>query len=88
MNLSRLITRRIKWARKHLNKNKELKRFIVTMIAVWLIIPVVAVQAATPINQSVTVEPIQLDQQLKKATINFSVEIKDSCEKLLCTFTR
>jgi len=75
---SRHMARHQRGVRKLVKKYGEFKRFLVTMTAVWMIIPVVAVQAASPISQPVSTESVKLDNYLQTVDERFSVEIKES----------
>lgn len=71
--------RQLRGVKKYVKKSIELKRFVLTMTSVWMIIPVVAVQAASPIlvpEQNVTT--VVLDSSLIATDPKFTVEVKSS----------
>jgi len=65
---------------KYVKKSKDTRRFLLTMLAIWLVIPVLTVNAAdsSPVIVSAAETNVSLDANLQSATTPFGVEIRQS----------
>lgn len=76
----RKISQASKKVHSYVNKSRETKRFIFTMIAIWAVVPVLTVNAANdlPVTVDSSATSITLDSTLETAQPIFSVEIRQS----------
>ncbi len=66
--------------RKYLKKSRDTKRFILTMVAVWTVIPALSVNAAgsNVVPAEVVVTNVTIDQNLQIEKPKYTVEVRQS----------
>ncbi|MEK7202585.1 MAG: lytic transglycosylase domain-containing protein [Patescibacteria group bacterium] len=66
--------------RKYLKKSRDTKRFILTMVAVWTVIPALSVNAAgsNVVPAEVVVTNVTIDQNLQIEKPKYTVEVRTS----------